>query len=292
MESIKSRFNLITNLVITALSVATSLSIRAEEKGKNDRLSEPLWEVGVGAATFHTPAYPAADTSQTNAIASPYFIYRGKILQIGDGSVARAVAINKNWYELDISLAGSFDANSEDNEARAGMKDLDFIFELGPQLKVRLLEFEQQGEGDLYLNLQTRAVFSTDFSSIEARGYVFQPELSFNQRGWLSERMEVTIDLSPTWASEKLHDYFYQVDSEYVTGQRSAYDAKSGYLGTGLSVDLSFYVTENIRIFTFGNASFHSNSANQNSPLFKQKNTFSYGVGVVWELWQSEERVW
>jgi outer membrane scaffolding protein for murein synthesis (MipA/OmpV family) len=62
-------------------------------------------------------------------------------------------------------------------------------------------------------------------------------------------------------------------------------------LGTDLSVGLSFDATQDIRIFTFARASLHSGSANENSPLFREKSTFSYGVGMVWRLWESEERV-
>jgi outer membrane scaffolding protein for murein synthesis (MipA/OmpV family) len=173
------------------------------------------------------------------------------------------------------------------------MPDLDYIFELGPQLKLRLskFEFEQHGNAELFLNLQARAVYSTDFSGINNRGYVFQPVLSYRQRGWLSEKTALSFSLLPTWATEKLHDYFYQIESDFVTNQRPAYNAKGGYLGTDLSIGLSFNATEDIRIFTFARASMHSGSANEESPLFREKSTFSYGVGMVWQLWESEERV-
>jgi outer membrane scaffolding protein for murein synthesis (MipA/OmpV family) len=173
------------------------------------------------------------------------------------------------------------------------MPDLDFIFEIGPQLRLQLskFEFEKHGKGQLFLNLQARGVLSTDFSGVVSRGYVFQPELSYRQRGWLSEKTSLSVTVSPTWATEKLHDYFYQVDSNFVTDQRRAYDAKGGYLGTNLSVGVSFNATENIRVFTFGRASLHSGSANEDSPLFRQTSTFAFGVGMVWRFWESEERV-
>ena len=279
--------------LVLLLLVLTSIQVIAQQEVALEDDMRPVWEAGVLAAVFSSPEYPGAGQSQSNVIAAPYFIYRGETIRIGDGSIARAVAIDKSWYELDLSLAGSFNANSEGNEARVGMPDLDFIFELGPQLKLRLskFEFEQHGKAELLLNLQARAVFSTDFSSIHKRGYVFQPVLSYRQRGWLSEKTALSVSLSPTWASEKLHDYFYQVDSAFVTEQRSAYDAGSGYLGTDLSVGLSFNATEDIRIFTFARASLHSGSANEDSPLFIDKSTYSYGLGMVWRLWESEEKV-
>jgi outer membrane protein len=275
------------------MCVVASPYIDAQEEISLEDDMRPVWEVGGFAAAFSSPVYPAAGQRQTNVIPAPYFIYRGETLRIGDGSIARAVAIDKSWYELDLSLAGSFNANSEDNEARIGMPDLDFIFELGPQLRLRLskFEFEEHGKGELFLNLQARAAFSTDFSGLNKRGYVFQPVLSYRQRGRLSEKTALSISLSPTWATEKLHDYFYQVDSDFVTEQRSAFDAKGGYLGTDLSVGLSFNATEDIRIFTFARASLHSGSANEDSPLFREKSTYSYGVGMVWRLWESGEKV-
>ena len=273
------------------LSVS-SFVIGQQEIALEDDL-RPVWEAGMFVGVFNSPEYPAADQSQTNVVPSPFIIYRGETLRIGEGSIARAVAVDKSWYELDLSLNASFGANSEDNEVRAGMPDLDFIFELGPQLKMRLSKFEfaEHGKGELFMNLQTRAVFSTDFSGMDHRGYVFQPVLNYRQRGWLSEKTALSISLSPTWATEKLHDYFYQVDQTFVTEQRSLFDAKGGYLGTRLLVSVSFNATENIRIFMGGSTSIHDGAANENSPLFLEKNTFSFGAGMVWRLWESEERV-
>lgn len=292
MLGINSWICLIKYLLI-AFIVSVSTDIAAQQEIALEEDMRPVWEVGVLAAAFNSPEYPAAGQNQTNAIPAPYFIYRGETLRIGDGSIARAVAIDKSWYELDLSLAGSFNANSEDNEARAGMPDLDFIFELGPQLRLRLskFEFEQHGKGELFLNLQVRAAFSTDFSGIDKRGYVLQPVLSYRQRGLLSEKTALSVSLSPTWATEKLQDYFYQVNSNFVTDQRQAYDAKSGYLGTDLSVGLSFNTTEYIRIFTFARVSLHLGAVNTESPLFKDKSTYAFGVGMVWRLRESEERV-
>lgn len=276
-------------LILMVLSIET---ISQEEITLEDDM-RPVWEAGAFLGVFNNPEYPSSNQSNTNVVPAPYFIYRGKTLRIGDGSIARAVAVDKSWYELDLSLAASFGANSDDNEVRAGMPDLDFNFELGPQLKLRLskFEFKEHGKGELYFNLQTRAVFSTDFSGIDHRGYVFQPDLRYRQRGWLSEKTALSISLSPTWATEKLHDYFYQVNQEFVTAQRNQYDAKAGYLGTRLLVSVSFNATDDLRVFLGASTSIHSGAANEDSPLFIDDSTYSIGVGLVWRLWESEEKV-
>lgn len=277
---------------VSLLTLLSIESIAQEEIALEEDL-RPVWEAGAFVAAFNSPEYPASDQNQTNVIPAPYFIYRGETVRVGEGSIVRAVALDKSWYELDLSLAGSFNANSEDNEARTGMPDLDFVFEVGPQLRMRLAKFrfEEHGRGQLFLNLQTRAAFSTDFSGIEKRGFVFQPELQYRQRGWLSDKTALSIRLSPTWATEKLHDYFYQVEEEFVTQQRPEYDAKGGYIGTSLGLAISFNATEDIRMFVGGNMSLHSSAANEDSPLFRDKNTFSVGAGLVWRIWESDERV-
>jgi outer membrane protein len=38
----------------------------------------PLWEAGIGAAFFSTPAYPGADDRSNRGLVLPYLIYRGK----------------------------------------------------------------------------------------------------------------------------------------------------------------------------------------------------------------------
>jgi len=283
----------LTEYGLSIILVFVSLGLVAQEEIALEQDLRPLWEAGAFVGAFDLPEYPGADQNQTNVVPSPYFVYRGETLRIGEGSIARAVAVDKSWYELDMSLAGSFNANSDDNPAREGMPDLDFIFELGPQLRVRLrqFEFEQQGKAELFLNLQTRAVFSTDFSGIEHRGYVFQPQLSYRQRGWLSNKTALSVTISPTWATEKLHDYFYQVDSAFMTSERQTYEADGGYLGTDLSLGVSFNARDNIRIFVGGNIAIHSGAANEDSPLFKEKSTYSISVGMVWRIWESQERV-
>jgi len=292
LTAIVRNFGLYNRLLIGGVISFPFISQAQQDIALEDEM-RPVREAGVFIAGFNSPEYPAADQNHTNVIPAPFFIYRGETLRIGDGSIARAVAVDKSWYELDLSLAGSFNANSEDNVARVGMPDLDFVFEVGPQLRLRLskFDFKDHGKGQLFLNLQTRAAFSTDFSGINQRGYVFQSQFAYRQRGWLSEKTALSVSLAPTWATEQLHDYFYQVSQDFVTNQRSLYDAKGGYIGTSLSVSLSFDATEKIRMFVGASGDFHSGAANENSPLFRDKNTYSFGVGLVWRLYESEERV-
>lgn len=254
--------------------------------------AQPLWEFGAGGAAIDVANYPASSERNFIALAAPYLVYRGDVFRVGGGNGARAVVVDKSDFELDLSFGGAFSADSEDNTVREGMPELDFLFEVGPQLiyKVKDYTFDGGGKARLNARLQTRAVFSTDFGSIDHRGYVVEPTLSYQQRGVLFEKTGLNVSFSMTYASEKLHDYFYEVDSAFANANRAQYDAKGGYLGSELSLSMSFPIAQNIRGFFGGSAQFHQGAANEDSPLFEDDITYSLGLGFVWRLYESEAK--
>ncbi|GAB5380124.1 MAG: hypothetical protein Alis3KO_24330 [Aliiglaciecola sp.] len=258
----------------------------------NGTQNKPLWELGAIGAAFNTPEYPGASQNQNNAIVAPYFVYRGEIFRVGDGSAARAVAVEKDWIEVDLSLDAGFNANSSEDSVRAGMPDLDYVFEIGPQVRLKLFESgnSHSSKKTLSFKIQTRAAFSTDFGSIDHRGYVFHPELTYQQSGWLQEEDRLTLNLSPVWATEKLHDYFYQVDQAFVTEQRALFDARSGYLGFELSVGYGFDATSAIRVFMGAAVDLYQGSVNEDSPLLTDLDTVSVAAGLIWRFTESQQK--
>lgn len=253
--------------------------------------AQPLWEFGVGGGAVDVPNYPASGERNTVALALPYVIYRGDILRLGGGG-ARAVVVEKTDFELDISLGGAFSANNEEDGVRDGMPDLDYLFEVGPQLVYRVKDFRfaSGGAGRLNARLQARAVFSTDFSGINHRGYVLEPTLSYQQRGRLYKNSALRLSMSLLFGSERLHDYFYEVAPQYATATRPQYDASAGYLGTEVSVGIAFPLHKNLRGFVGGAVQLNQGTANRDSPLFEKDVTYSLGIGFVWRLYESDQR--
>lgn len=252
--------------------------------------AQPLWELGVGGGVVDTANYPSSSERNFIALVLPYAVYRGDVFRVGGGGGARAVVVEESDYEIDLSLGGAFSADSDDNTAREGMPELDFLFEIGPQLIYKVSETKHANGGQSRLNarLQARAVFSTDFGRIDQRGFVFEPTLSYQQRGVLFKDTGLNLSLSLMFASEKLHDYFYQVDTEFVTDQRNEFDATGGYLGSEISASVSFPIRKNIRGFIGGSMQVHNGAANEDSPLFEKDVTYSIGAGFVWRLYESE----
>jgi outer membrane scaffolding protein for murein synthesis (MipA/OmpV family) len=254
--------------------------------------AQPLWEFGAGGVALSVANYPASSERNFITLAAPYIVYRGDVFRIGGGHGARAVLLEKSDFEIDLSFGGAFSAESKDNTVRQGMPELEFLFEVGPQLIYKLTDITFDGGGKARLNtqLQTRGVFSTDFNGLDQRGYVIESILSYQQRGVWLENTGLNISFSLTYASEKLQDYFYQVDSSFATNNRDQYDAKGGYLGSELSVGLSFPLADNIRGFFGGSVKFHQGAANIDSPLYEKDITYSLGLGFVWRLYQSETK--
>ncbi len=251
-----------------------------------------LWELGVGGGAIEVANYPASSQRNSVVAAAPYVVYRGDIFRVGDGNGVRAVVVDKNNLEIGMSFGGAFAADSENGTAREGMPELDFLLEIGPQAiyKLKDYKFENGGNARLNARLQFRSAFSTDFSTIDNRGYVLNPVITYQQRGRLFEGTALSTSIGMLFATERFHDYFYQVSDEFVTDTRSAYDAKGGYLGTRLALSVSFPMSDSLRGFVGVGAQIHSGSANEDSPLYEKDITYSASIGFVWRLYKSERK--
>jgi MipA family protein len=249
----------------------------------------PLWEVGAGGFVGWIPDYPAAGQNTVRALAVPYVVYRGDILRVGGEENRGAVSgrfLNTDKYEFDISLSAAFPVDSGSNNARRDMPDLDFLFGIGPQLIFKLIN---EPDERLNFNLQARAVYSTDFSSIDDRGYVFNPKLSYTREHVSDLDLKVSTSVGPIFATEKLMDYFYTVDPEFVTPSRPAYDADAGYLGTNLTLGVSKRFNSRFRLILGTRFGIHNGATNDDSPLFKDKLNVGVFSAFAWSFAQSKE---
>ena len=292
-------------IVIGCLLIcATNVNAEEQNKIKNisvernlngfENLNETLslWEVGVGGGAIEVPNYPASSQRNTITAAAPYVVYRGDIFRVGDGNGVRAVVVDKNNLEAGLSFGGAFSADSENGTVREGMPELDFLLEIGPQAiyKLKDYKFENGGNARLNARLQVRAAFSTDFSTIDDRGFVLNPVITYQQRGRLFEGTALSTSIGMVFATERFQDYFYEVSDEFATDTRPAYNAKSGYLGTRLRLSVSFPISDSIRGFAGMGAQIHSGAANENSPLYEKDITYSASLGFVWRLYKSDSK--
>lgn len=274
-------------LAVAVLIVATA-GVYAGEAPSGVAASKPLWEIGIAAGGFYTPDYPAADKNSPHGLAMPYVIYRGDFLKVGKDSILKGVFIDTERLEFDVSAAASFNSSSGDNSARRGMPDLDYMFELGPQLKIKLGEFQN---GKMELQLPFRSVFSTDFGRIDHRGYHFNPGISYKRAGIFGSAVDMDTSLSLSVATKKLHEYFYTVEPKFTTAVRPAYEANGGYLGSRFVLGFSYGITERLRSYFGGGLGYYGGSTNEKSPLFRQDINGSVHLVLTWMLFKSDTKV-
>jgi outer membrane scaffolding protein for murein synthesis (MipA/OmpV family) len=245
----------------------------------------PLWEVGVGAAALTTPAYPGADSRSSRVLGLPFLIYRGEVLRADQSGIAARV-FDTDELELDVGFSGALPASSDDVEERTGMPDLGPLVEFGPRLKWRIAKIDDATE--VRIDLPLRAVIELH-SGLHHQGFTFEPRVIYEKRG---ENRIWTFDaqLAAVFGDSRINRYFYEVQPQFATAQRPAYSASSGHMLTRAGLFASRRMNPDWRVFGFVRYESYAGAANSDSPLMKQKNGASAGIGFAWTLARSSQR--
>ena len=244
----------------------------------------PLYELGIGAGSYHSPHYLGADQDFSLLLPVPYFVYRGKYVRT-DRSGIKTILFDNNRFDLSISLGGGLPVDSEDNRDREGMPDLDLLLEAGPVVRYTPYRNEH-GSRSLSLELPLRATFSVDNFSLHHQGWISSPALVYRQkwRGW-----KLTTSLGAEFSDRSNHGYFYDVDTPYVTAERSFFKAGAGYTASRLSFGVSrsfknWYLGGFVRYYDL------SGAENEDSPLVKEDVNFSAGIMLARKFYRSKKR--
>jgi outer membrane scaffolding protein for murein synthesis (MipA/OmpV family) len=262
----------------------------AEELEVGEQL--PQWEFGLAAAALRVPAYPSSASTSERQFLVPWAVYRGEKVRLQDGG-AKLIALENSRFTVDVSIAASLNANSQDAPLRQGMPDLDYLLEFGPKIDYRIFDRQLESGQRRRMSWSTalRAAISTDFASVDSRGAVLGTQLRYRHSGLADGKASLSVSLSAAWASEKLHDYFYQVDQAFVTPDRAAYDAGAGFVGAGLRFGFSRQITPRLSTYLGVGAALHHGAKNRNSPLFERESNFSVFGGVSWEIKRSKATI-
>lgn len=257
----------------------------------NSELDDPRWELGAVAAAFSGPAYPGADDETAAWGVSPFFVYRGEVVSVGDEGALRALAFANNKLELDLSLGASLPANSKDDADRDGMDDLDALFEIGPQL-IWHASYRPGDKWTRYIDvkLRARSVISTDLRSFDEQGYLFEPTLVVEWSSRETRNMFFQFDVEVLFGSERLNEYFYNVDQADVRTGRPFYQADGGYMGTEIGAGFSYPFSDKLRLFVGGGVKLYAGSVNEDSPLFKEDVAYNGGMVLVYNFYESQAR--
>jgi len=264
-------------VVLTAFAFAPGPAARAEER--------PKWELGAGGVFYTQPDYVGSDEVRFHAYPFPWVIYRGSRLRLDRESVQTRI-FGSDLVRLDVSASGQIPVDSDDNDRRHGMKDLDWIAEVGPTVKFRVA-MSDDGRHVLDVDVPVRPAFAIDTNRFAYEGVVASPKLQYRYEpeGW---RFEANAGLE--FSSNDYNEYVYGVAAAFTTATRRRYDPDGGYAGARLAAGVSryfgpFYVGVFARYVNLSGAAF------ENSPLVGSDNAFIGGIAIGWVWLSSKEMV-
>lgn len=239
------------------------------------------WTFGVGIGLVAgVPDYIGSNESKNFLLPLPYIRYDGPKLKIGQGGIT-AKLFNSDKVYLSISLSGAIPVDSDSNEARAGMADIEAVFEVGPSLKYYFFGNERTPDA-VFLDINFRSVNTISFDSLDVNS---TPKLVMRKSmpklllgGHLSVFGQAQLEL----VSDAYASYFYGVEQQDSTAQRPLFNAKGGYAGYRASSGLRWQQGNQIVSFYFGFADI-SDAKYANSPLVTKRQNV-YGGGTYFWL--------
>lgn len=240
---------------------------------------EQKLELGVGVVSIIFPDYIGSKSIQSYTLPYPYIDYRGDYINIDNDGIKTKI-FNIKDLELSISLNGSLPANSKDNQTRAYMPDLDFTFEIGPKI---IYFIYANGKDKLYFTLPIRAIYATDFSSINANGFISNPRFEYEIN---HNKLYIKLSSGLMFADKEYNTHFYEVSPEYETPDRPAYKAAKGYNGLRNKIEIG-YKRYN---WWAGVALSHYNLRGaifKDSPLVETNSATYFGVSVAYIFYSS-----
>ncbi|MEK6627319.1 MAG: MipA/OmpV family protein [Bdellovibrionota bacterium] len=246
----------------------------------------PLLQMGFGYGTGSVPDYPASDQVHARNIFLPVLIYRGTVIKSDQEEGTRAELFKSLDYKINLSFGARFSADSSTNRARKNMPSLNYVLEVGPNLRYRIWS-NLENTDNLILQVPLRVTFTTNFKDSDFLGFVLDPEIRYEKNNFLVDNIKSKSSVSFEFFSERVANYFYEVEPQFQNNQRSSYRAKSGF--SGINYTQSFlYQTDSWLMILGASYTDYSQSVNRDSPLYKQSYSSTYFVALGWFFYSTE----
>ena len=252
----------------------------------------PLWEAGAGLGVLNVPHYRGSKTEADLAIPFPYIIYRGDVLRVDQEDGIRGKMFESDNVTIDLSLAGSIPVpdTDDDDDARSGMPGLDPLVEAGAEVTFGLWQSASAIHSFQFV-VPYRFVYSVGDPLLEYQGWTLSPYINYRIRFLAANALtRYNLSFGPIYADEDYHEYFYEVEPEYVTPQREAYEAERGYSGSRITLSFS----RNTGKFLLGAFARYDNldgAVFEDSPLIETTDYFAVGFALSWIFGKSEKVV-
>lgn len=236
-------------------------------------------EVGAGMSATHVPHYIGSDQTSNYYLPFPYIHYRSEKLNI-DRNLIQSKLWGYGNFSLEVSLGGAIPVDSDNNRAREGMDDLDFIIEAGPALHYYFAG-DRTKDNALFISLPLRAAIATNFTYFDHKGFTSNPSIVW-RRGYSLNgyRIKPQLVLGVRNGNNDYYDYIYGVEPKFETEKRQPYEAGTGYGGWNLGY--SSIVRWQDKLFAlFVNYVNTEGAVYEGSPLHKQDENIFAGIAFA-----------
>lgn len=246
----------------------------------------PKWEAGAGLGYIGFEQYPASDQRTDLAFPFPTFQYRGNILRADEREGANLFLLKKPGWSIQMGGVGFPPLNSSTNQARSGMDDLPLLAALGPQVQKRLNE-------ELTLKFGVYQAIAATWLNAHPSGMIWEADgtlrTSTDIRGrnaWGADEIAISVSANIMGASQEVHELYFGVPAEKMTGTRPAFHASAGILQSQISVfetiksgNFAFYFGARVSDYRF--------SANRDSPLHRSDQSIAGLIGLTYTMFRS-----
>ncbi|MBI2522411.1 MAG: MipA/OmpV family protein [Bdellovibrio sp.] len=238
------------------------------------------FEWGVGLLSIYGHHYRGSDQAKSWFFPMPYFSYTSERIE-AETSFIRGIFTRTKLFSFKLSLLLGLRVESENNRAREGMPSLDYTVEAGPMVIFYLWHSENKSLA-VNLEIPVRESFATNLHYVRPVGLFTVPYINIihtpipSKWNWNSE-----FSVSPMFADQRFHQYYYGVDPQYVREDRPYYRARGGYSGFQTAIVMNKRVG-NIAIIPFARWDYLKGAVFEDSPLVKVKNYAIAGLGIFW----------
>ena len=194
----------------------------------NNTYAETLWKLGAGIGNITANSYPGSDQTENITSPIPYLEIKTEWFDLDNEG------LHTNWFEntnfrLDFSFDLGLPVDSNENNLRTGMPDLQTVGSIGP-----LLIYQLHDSKKLKWQLQLPVTYAYAVEDFKASsiGWVSNPRIYFNYLVGDSGRpLDIIASFGPVYGSKDFHQYYYDVESSYVTADRGEYLSEEGAAG-------------------------------------------------------------
>jgi len=282
--------NLMKILLYLFSTIITSQSISAQINQRFHENSRPLFEIGLGAINIDIPYYPGSKKNQNRTIPFIWPVYRGKYLRI-DQEGTRAKLTDSRSIELSFSLGFSFPINSNDNPIREGLKDIDYIGEIGPRIIFRLISNSDIQK--LNFNISLRSAYEVNSTNLKSTqiGITGGPSISYWVYLTKSKSASLFTSVSLLYGNNEYNTFFYGISGNNSFPSSSSYKANSGEISRRIFSRIAFNIGDTLQLFFGGFYADLRHSKNIKSPLIEENNNSGIALGFLWSFYQSDKKV-